>query len=71
MVFEIITGAFLLVILLLLIAMAVGVYRDAKQNEAEAWYAFGWAVLTFLSGLFGILLYLTVERLHLVDELSG
>ena len=68
MVFEIIAGALLLVILLLLVAMAVWVYRNAKQNNVR--YAFGWAVLTFFSGLFGILLYLAVEKFHLMDELK-
>lgn len=68
MVFEIIAGALLLVILLLLVAMAVWVYRNTKQNNVR--YAFAWAVLTFFSGLFGILLYLAVEKFHLLDELK-
>lgn len=65
MVFEIIAGVLLLVILLILVAMAVWVYRDAKRNEVR--YAFGWGVLTLFGGLFGLLLYLAVEKFRLVD----
>lgn len=62
MVFELIAG------ILLLVATAAWVYRDAKKNDVR--YALGWAVLTFFSGLFGVLVYLAVERFQLVDELK-
>lgn len=68
MVFEIIAGALLLGILLLLITMAVWVYRDAKRNEAQ--YAFGWAAFTFFGGVFGLLLYLVVEKSYLIGSVE-
>lgn len=68
MVFEIVGGVLLLVILLLLVAMAVWVYRDAKRTGVR--YALGWAILTFFSGLFGVILYIAVERFHINDKLK-
>lgn len=56
----------LLIILLLLVSMASWVYRDAKRGGVP--YAVGWSLLTFLGGIPGLVIYLVVTRLDVLDD---
>jgi len=49
-----------LVFLIVLIALIVWTYRDAKQNSSHP--AVLWAIVVFLAPLLGIVLYLILGR---------
>lgn len=55
--------------LILFIALSVWVYKDAQKNKVDN--AALWAVLTFFTGLIGILIYLLAVRPDAIKKMES
>lgn len=67
MVFELIAGLALIFIVFAILATTAIVYRDARRSETE-YPPLLWAALTLITGLGGVILYVLVEKLHLLSR---
>ena len=64
--FDVLAGGLLVLILAGLLVMAVWVYRDARRTGVD--HPFLWGLLTFISGIAGVFLYIAVEKLGLLER---